>query len=195
MNRLLVIEDDEKLRNGLVISLSSNDQEVKSASTIKMAKELLNSYTFDLLILDCNLPDGNGVDFCKELRMTTDIPIIFLTVNDTEIDIVSAFRVGATDYVTKPFSIMVLRERVKVALRHNKINDEIYNDNEYYFNFTTFEYRADEADVVLSTVEQKILKILVSNKNKIILIWYGLVMKILLMTMRLPWRLKGYAQK
>ncbi|ABX41619.1 response regulator transcription factor [Lachnoclostridium phytofermentans] len=168
MNHILVVEDDEKLRNGLVLSLSSNNQEVKAAPSIKSAKELLKIHKFDLLILDCNLPDGNGIEFCREISGATEIPIIFLTVNDTEIDIVSAFRVGATDYVTKPFSIMVLRERVKAALRRNKCRDDIYKDDYYYFNFTALEYKIEGVEVILSVVEQKIIKLLVCNKNKII---------------------------
>lgn len=168
MNRILVVEDDEKLRKGLALSLSSYNQEIKVAASIKEAKESLKMYTFDLIILDSNLPDGSGIDFCKEVNIKTDIPIIFLTANDTELDIVTAFRVGATDYVTKPFSIMVLRERVKAVLRRGQSKDEIYQDDFFYFNFTTFEYKIDGKEVIFSVVEQKILRILIGNKNKII---------------------------
>lgn len=168
MNCILVVEDDDKLRKGLALSLSSYNQEIKVAASIKEAKESLKMYTFDLIILDSNLPDGSGIDFCKEVNIKTDIPIIFLTANDTELDIVTAFRVGATDYVTKPFSIMVLRERVKAVLRRGQSKDEIYQDDFFYFNFTTFEYKIDGKEVILSVVEQKILRILIGNKNKII---------------------------
>lgn len=103
-SKILIVEDDNNLRNGLLLTLSSDTIETVEASTILAAKKLLETTTFDLILLDCNLPDGSGIDFCRTLRDTSNVPVIFLTVNDAEIEIVSAFRVGATDYVTKPFN-------------------------------------------------------------------------------------------
>lgn len=103
--------------------------------------------------------------FVKTFEVAQIYQLFFLTVNDEEIDIVSAFRVGATDYVTKPFSVMVLRERVKAALRRIETNNNIFSEGIYHFNFSTLEYKVSGKTVVLSTVEQKILKLLVSNKK------------------------------
>jgi DNA-binding response OmpR family regulator len=166
--KILYIEDDPNLRSGLALALSSDQIEVIEASSIRIASELFQERTIDLILLDVNLPDGNGFDLCKYFRLSSNIPIIFLTVNDTEIDMVSAFRLGAVDYVTKPFSIMVLRERILLALRQSGGKDTIFSQGNFQFNFSTYEYQVSGETVILSTVEQKILKLLVSNSRRII---------------------------
>lgn len=166
--KILLIEDDSNLRSGLALALSSDIITVVEASTVREARKLFNDRLFDIILLDINLPDGSGVELCKSIRQISNIPIIFLTVNDTEIDIVSAFKIGANDYVTKPFSIMVLRERILAVLRQTCGNDNIFAQGVYTFNFSTFEYKVNGETVILSTVEQKILKLLVSNKKLII---------------------------
>lgn len=165
---VLIIEDDDNLRSGLILALEQDSISTIGAASLQEGKNLLQSRHVDLIILDCNLPDGNGIDFCREFRKSSNIPIIFLTVNDAEIEIVSAFRVGATDYVTKPFSIMVLRERVNAALRRNESSINTYSDDIYYFNFDLMEYKVNGTNLILSTIEQKILKLLVMNRNMIL---------------------------
>jgi DNA-binding response OmpR family regulator len=165
---VLIIEDDDSLRSGLLLALEQDSISTIGAASLQEGKKLLQSKHIDLIILDCNLPDGNGIDFCQEFRKSSNIPIIFLTVNDAEIEIVSAFRVGATDYVTKPFSIMVLRERVNASLRRTDGGCNIYSDDIYYFNFDLMEYKVNGSNVILSTIEQKILKLLVMNRNMIL---------------------------
>jgi len=165
---VLIIEDDDNLRSGLILALEQDSISTIGAASLQEGKNLLQSKHIDLIILDCNLPDGNGIDFCREFRKSSNIPIIFLTVNDAEIEIVSAFRVGATDYVTKPFSIMVLRERVNAALRRNESSINTYSDDIYYFNFDLMEYKVNGTNLILSTIEQKILKLLVMNRNMIL---------------------------
>jgi len=165
---VLIIEDDDSLRSGLLLALEQDSISTIGAASLQEGKKLLKLNRVDLIVLDCNLPDGNGIDFCREFRKSSNIPIIFLTVNDAEIEIVSAFRVGATDYVTKPFSIMVLRERINAALRRFDGYGNIYSDDTYYFNFDLMEYKVNGSNVILSTVEQKILKLLVMNRNMIL---------------------------
>lgn len=165
---VLIIEDDDNLRSGLILALEQDSISTIGAASLQEGKNLLQSKHIDLIILDCNLPDGNGIDFCREFRKSSNIPIIFLTVNDAEIEIVSAFRVGATDYVIKPFSIMVLRERVNAALRRNESSINTYSDDIYYFNFDLMEYKVNGTNLILSTIEQKILKLLVMNRNMIL---------------------------
>lgn len=114
VKHLLIIEDDETLRNGLCRALIQENMSTQGASTLAEALLALDKNHFDLIILDCQLPDGNGVDFCTKIRQSTSAPVIFLTVIDSELNEVAAFRAGACDYVKKPFSLMVLKERIKI---------------------------------------------------------------------------------
>ncbi len=166
--RILVVEDDKSLREGLALSLSSEALEVKTAASLKEAQEALNNGGLDLIVLDNQLPDGTGMDFCRSLRQASAIPVIFLTVCDSEMDTVAAFRMGADDYVTKPFSLMILRERIGAALKRTGTGEVIYRQGRFDFNFTELSYSVDGQKVFLSAAEQKILRILVDSRNCIV---------------------------
>ena len=117
MMKILIVEDDRVLNNGIALSLSNC--EVRQAFCIEDAKKHIDT-DLDLIILDINLHDGNGVDFCREIRSYSKVPIIFLTANDMEIDIVTGLESGADDYITKPFSLAVLRARVNAVTRRKQ---------------------------------------------------------------------------
>ena len=120
----------------------------------------------DLMILDINLPDGNGVDFLKELRKTSCFPVILLTANDMETDIVTGLESGADDYVTKPFSLAVLRARVHAQLRRQDgRQEEVMRSQVFTFDFSKMQFWKGEQELELSKTEQKLLKILVENKG------------------------------
>ena len=122
--KIMVVEDDLALSAGLCFELDMNDYLTVAAYTIKKARQLASEEKFDLIILDVNLPDGNGFDLCRELKeMYSRLPVIFLTANDLEDDVVAGFDMGADDYVTKPFSMKILLKRVEAALRHNGDQD------------------------------------------------------------------------
>jgi DNA-binding response OmpR family regulator len=122
-----------------------------------------------LIILDINLPDGNGMDFLIEFRKKNRIPVIILTANDLETDIVTGLELGADDYITKPFSLMVLRARVKLQLRKLEAatSNVIQMDN-YVFNFNSMEFSKDGNVIELSKTEQKLLKMLIDNSGRIL---------------------------
>ena len=122
MKKLLIVEDDNDLREGLEFTFRSEKYEVISANTIKKAKECLQQMDFQGIILDCNLPDGNGFELCKKLREESEIPIMMLTARDTELDEIKALELGADDYMSKPFSVAVLKARVKKILKNTKKN-------------------------------------------------------------------------
>lgn len=104
--KILIVEDDRALNNGIALSLGGR---CLQAYSIAQARSLFNG-SVDLIILDINLPDGSGLDYCKEVRKESGVAIIFLTANDMETDIVTGLETGADDYMTKPFSLMVLRQ-------------------------------------------------------------------------------------
>ena len=117
MKKILIVEDDNKLNDGIKLALRSEFLCLQ-AFTIQSAFTVYKEQSVDLILLDVNLPDGSGIDFMMEIRKTDMVPIILLTANKMEMDIVSGLELGANDYITKPFSLMVLRARVGVQLRN-----------------------------------------------------------------------------
>lgn len=118
MEKILVLEDDLALSAGLCFELDSAGYLTVAAYNCQKARQLLSGDRFDLALLDVNLPDGNGFDLCRELKARQpELPVIFLTANDLEADVLRGFDMGAEDYVTKPFNMQILLRRVEVALR------------------------------------------------------------------------------
>ena len=133
MKKILIIEDDKNLNKGLSIALNK-DYEVLSVSTISEAKNFIDKA--DLLLLDMNLPDGDGLEIIKYTRQSSAIPIIVLSAIDLEAYISSAINLGADDYLTKPFSLGILEAKIKRAFEKISPSDlNIYNKNGLDFNF------------------------------------------------------------
>lgn len=114
---ILIVEDDRPLAGGLCRALQNDSTETVDCHTLQEANRLLGETAFDLVVLDVNLPDGNGFDFLQEIKKIYDTSVIMLTANDMETDIVAGLELGADDYITKPFSLAVLRARVETQLR------------------------------------------------------------------------------
>ncbi|AOK89903.1 response regulator transcription factor [Paenibacillus polymyxa] len=166
MNHILIVEDDIALSNGIVLALKEPNNVFTQTYDIAAAKEQLNVTTFDLVILDINLPDGNGLDLLTDIRKKTTIPVIVLTANDMETDVVTGFELGADDYITKPFSLMVLRARVGVQLKKSRYSlaDSTQLDN-FSFSFERMEFIKNGTPIELSKTEQKLLRILINNRG------------------------------
>lgn len=158
--KILIVEDDTALNHGIALSLGTDT--VLQAFCIDEARKKLDS-SVDLVILDINLPDGNGIDFCREICGVSKIPIIFLTANDMEIDIVTGLESGADDYITKPFSLAVLRARVNAVIRRKQSEDDTFQSGGFSFDFEHMIFSLNGEPVTLSKTEQRLLKILVSN--------------------------------
>lgn len=117
MNNILLIEDDLSLVNGLTFALKKQGFKLEVARTLKEAENLWTDGKYDLLVLDVALPDGTGFEFCKKVRRTSKVPIIFLTAADEEMDIIMGLDIGGDDYITKPFKLGVLISRINALLR------------------------------------------------------------------------------
>lgn len=117
MNNILLIEDDLSLVNGLTFALKKQGFKLEVARTLKEAENLWTDGKYDLLVLDVTLPDGTGFEFCKKVRRTSKVPIIFLTAADEEMDIIMGLDIGGDDYITKPFKLGVLISRINALLR------------------------------------------------------------------------------
>ena len=166
---IMILEDDEDLAEGISLSLNSKDLEFILCRTIAEAKDRLQQRTFDLLIFDINLPDGSGLEFCREIRRLSKVPIALLTAKDMELDIVKGLECGADDYITKPFSLMVLRARIRALLRRNIGEQQSeYRDGIFQFCFDTMEFYKEGNSIELSKTEQRILYLLVFNAGQIL---------------------------
>ena len=169
MNHILIVEDDTALSNGIVLALKDDNCAFVQAYDIAAAKQQMGSNSFDLMILDVNLPDGNGLELLAEIRRTLALPVIVLTANDLETDIVTGFKLGADDYITKPFSLMVLRARVNVQLRKGRQQlPDTVKMGRFSFSFGKMEFFRDGKLVELSKTEQKLLRVLVENRGNTI---------------------------
>lgn len=176
MYRILVVEDDKALSDGIRLALRDGEHQIMQAGSLAQAEQRLFmenepgriEKSFHLVILDLNLPDGNGLDLLQRIRVVSRLPVIILTANDMEIDIVTGLESGADDYITKPFSLMVLRARVNAILRKSGRENVLQNTIEippFCFAFDKMEYFKDGQEIILSRTEQKLLRILVLNRG------------------------------
>lgn len=166
MNQILIVEDDKALSRGITLALKSEELTFKQAYSCKEAMELWEKESFSLIILDVNLPDGNGFDILQSIRAHSFVPVIMLTANNLETDIVAGLEMGADDYISKPFSLMVLRARVNTQLRKKQVHQsEIIKIGPFAFDFVNMKYEKNGMSIELSKTEQKLLRILVENKG------------------------------
>ena len=169
MQRLLLLEDDAALGQGICLALKHGEINVTLCRTLSEGRQALEQAAFDLLILDLNLPDGSGLDLLREVRQTSAVPIILLTANDMETDIVTGLESGADDYITKPFSLAVLRARVNAQLRRAMaVRTGAVEIEGFSFDFERMEFRKNGRLIDLSKTEQKLLRTLVMNRGVII---------------------------
>jgi len=169
MTTLLIVEDDISLNKGIALTLAQEGLVLEQAYDLAGAEERLARGGIDLILLDVNLPDGSGLDFCEKIRRTSQVPIIFLTANDMESDIVLGFELGGDDYITKPFSLMVLRSRVMAVLRRSRpFHEERLTAGDLMLDFGRMEFRKKGVSLSLSKTEQKLLKVLVSHPGQVL---------------------------
>lgn len=169
MKTILIIEDDGNLSRGIAFAFERDGYRVLSAGTASQARGKLEQQGIDLIILDIGLPDGDGMALCKEIRTNSNVPIIMLTARDLETDVVSGLLSGADDYVTKPFSLSILRARVEALLRRtapdtrNVIKSGIFTIDTDLCKF----YRNNE-EIPVSATEYKLLLYFMKNAGTVL---------------------------
>ena len=169
MEQLLIVEDDLILNQGLCKALKGDNRQIRSCLDLKTAREQLHCGSVSLILLDINLPDGSGLALLREVKETApQIPVILLTANDTDWDIVDGLERGADDYITKPFSLSVLRARVNTQLRKQTSLPQTapIRLDQFSFDFGTMTFLAGDQKVELSKTEQKLLHLLVENRGQ-----------------------------
>lgn len=170
MKRILLVEDDRLLNKTLIFHLTTEGYEVIPSYNIASAKEYLSKDTFDLIILDINLPDENGFDLCKICRIYTTAPIIFLTANDMESDMLRGYELGAKDYITKPFHVSVFLKKIGVLLKNSdkKNIEHIYDDGNLVLNFSRRTAMLQGKNLELTTGEFDLLYLFVINYKMVL---------------------------
>lgn len=171
MSSILIVEDDSTLAYGLEFTLKNEGFKAQLVSTLESAREKLKNNKFDLILLDIKLPDGTGYDFCREVRKTSDVPIIFLTAFDEEVNVVLGLDMGGDDYITKPFRIRELISRIKAVLRRKGKIAESGNtissgDIKVYLNEGKV-IKGDE-EIVLTALEYRLLLTLIKNSGMVL---------------------------
>lgn len=171
MKNILLLEDNESLSRGISFKLKKEGYNVFTSSTVKDAYDIFYSNTIDLIISDIGLLDGSGLDFCEKIRKESNVIIIFLSALDQEIDIVNGYDIGADDYITKPFSLMVLISKVNAFMRRvneNENNCDSYNSGDITLNVKQFKVLKNNEELELTKIEFKILKYLMLNSRQIV---------------------------
>ncbi|AGK98709.1 response regulator transcription factor [Clostridium pasteurianum] len=171
MYRLLLVEDDEPLAIGIEFTLKDAGYEVLRTSTVERTKKIFQKEKFQLVILDVNLPDGSGYDLCKYIRNESNIPIMFLTALDDEVNIVLGLEIGGDDYMAKPFGVKEFLSRIKVLIRRNyknTLNGNILKSGDIIMDTSTAYITKNGKEVTLTAQEYKLLLIFM-NKPMVII--------------------------
>ncbi len=166
MYRLLLVEDDSALAAGIEFTLKDEGYEVLTVSTIKDTKKIMEDKEFHLIILDINLPDGSGYDLCKYIRSKSDVPIVFLTALDEEVNIVLGLEIGGDDYITKPFGVRELLSRIKAIIRRNykrEPSGSMFQSGNITVDTTSALVKKGDKKVMLTAQEYKLLLIFLNN--------------------------------
>lgn len=167
--KIFVLEDDSAISMGLKYSLENEGYEVVQAECVKEAMELIEKETYSLYLMDLTLPDGTGYDVCKKIKTIGDLPVIFLTAYDDEINVVMGFDIGADDYISKPFRVRELMVRIKSVLR--RYNRESVDGIIRIKNLTIMTNEAkvykEGQELVLTAMEYRLLLILLNNRGTV----------------------------
>ncbi len=167
MSRILIIEDDMDLREGLAYFLEKDGYEVLTAGTKRAGMEIIRKALCDLILLDCNLPDGSGFDLCTEAKEYGDVPILMLTARDTEMDEVKALEMGVADYMSKPFSIAVLKARIRKILQGRKPENRLVSGGITLEKDACKVYKNGE-EIRCSKVEYQLLMYFMENRGRVL---------------------------
>ena len=175
MKQILIVEDDSFLNKMLAYNLTADGYNVTSALNARTATEVLTTKDFDLVLLDINLPDGNGYDLCKLIKPEQpDTIVIFLTANDQESDQIRGYEVGAVDYITKPFVIGALQRKIKAMfsmleqLKHHKPTKDVYDDGRLFLDFSEQSAALNGKSINLSSMEYKMLNLFRKNPRQVL---------------------------
>ena len=169
--KILLVEDDASLCRGISFKLKKEGYEVLTSPTVKDAIVIFENNKIDLVISDITLEDGDGYELCQKIRQNSDVLFIFLTALDQEVDMVTGYDLGADDYITKPFSLMVLISKVNALMRRTSLREEskrIIRCRNLSFYPEEMKLLINNEEVILSKNEYKLLNRLIKNSGQIV---------------------------
>lgn len=180
MEKILIIEDDLWIYNSLKIYLENSWYEIDWLFDWKNAVEEILTFKYDLIILDINLPNKDGIEICKEVRIKSNIPIVMLTARTSQLDKIIWLEIWADDYIEKPFSPRELLARIKNILKRNNKEDLKINENELYIDEEKMLIKKWNEIINLTSIEFEIFKKLFEENGNIVsretlmkdIIWY-----------------------
>lgn len=183
MKKILIVEDDTALNRALARNMRLDGYEVVSVGTAEAALQCITSERIHLMILDVSLPDGNGYVLCEQMKKNAEVPVVFLTANDIEEDIIRGYDSGAEDYITKPFSMPVFRKKITAVLRRLERKEEpvcFFDDGYLKLDFLNRRVEVEGKMVAVAASDYKLLEILSRSKDRVFskemlvdLIWKG----------------------
>lgn len=168
MKTILLVEDDISLARSLTEALKIKHYQVIAVHCYRDAYIQIKQSTIHLVILDIQLPDGNGIQLCKDIRKISAVPILFLTASDSEEKIIDGLNSGGDDYMTKPFRIKELYARMNALLRRTVLKNQKIKLGDYIVDIERREIDKDQCSLILSFIDFEILKELLLSKNRIL---------------------------
>lgn len=168
MANIFLLEDDKILSKGISIALEKDGHHVTTAYGYVEALQKYTLKKYDLSLLDINLPDGNGMNFCQKIRQTSQLPVLFLTANDTEEDMLKGYDVGCDDYISKPFSIDVLRRKVSAILKRTITETARIQYKDLEVDMEKCLVLLNGEEIHLSATEYKLLCYLIQHKGTVV---------------------------
>lgn len=166
--RLLIIEDDLDLQEGLAFSMKNEGYRVLTAQSKEEGLRLVEEEGCDCILLDCNLPDGSGFDLCTEIRKRYETPILMLTARDTEMDEVKALELGMDDFMAKPFSLAVLKARIKKLMEKGSEAGCLVSSNGIAVDKNSCKVFNGNTEIPCSKIEYQMLLYFMENRNRVL---------------------------
>ncbi len=168
MYNILVIEDDEMLNAGICFNIQNNNWQTVSSYNIKDAKNIIKESKVDLILLDVNLPDGNGFEFSKIIKEKFNIPFVFLTAHNLDDEVLKGLELGADDYITKPFNIKILLKKIELILNRNSSEISEFSIKDLVINFEARTVKKAGRIIYLTPTEFDLLQVFVKNKSMVL---------------------------
>nr|WP_300209166.1 response regulator transcription factor [uncultured Anaerostipes sp.] len=168
MKKILIVEDDRELNEGIAFHIKKTGYQPIQTYDLRTAGLMFREEKPDLILLDVCLPDGEGFQFCRQIKAKKDIPILFITARDLEEDALKGYEYGADDYVIKPFSVRVLMKKIDVVLQKSpRKESEVFDDGFLSIDFHGMKVKVKGEECAITPTEFKLLRTMIENRGQL----------------------------